>query len=66
MTERTYTHPCQINTMPYLAWHEKADQLVRQGERQQFCVVCQRWKFADERCSDFVAQVAQVPQPKEE
>lgn len=56
-------HPCQVNHMPYLAWHEKAEQLAQQGERQQFCAICQRWQFADEQCSDFVAQ---VPQPKEE
>ncbi len=63
MTEQPSPHPCQVNPTPYLAWHEKAEQLAQRGESQQFCAVCQRSQFAAERCSDFVAQ---VPQPKEE
>lgn len=64
MTEQTEPelHPCQIKAMSYLAWHAKAEKLYKQNQRQQFCAICQRWKFYDERCSDFVAQ---RPQPKE-
>lgn len=56
-------HPCQVNPMSYLAWHAKAEKLYKQNQRQQFCEICQRWKFHEERCAEFISQ---RPQPKEQ
>ena len=33
-------------------WTEYAERKIAAGERQRWCLTCERWKFADEMCSE--------------
>ena len=50
----------RVEPLRYLAWQEKAAQLVNRGIRQTQCRHCQRWRFPnqhmkDDRCDHFEA-----------
>lgn len=41
---------CQAPKLPYLAWHEDAEQRIERGEQQIYCIVCRRWQWPDNLC----------------
>lgn len=52
---KTTAHPCHENPVGYIAWHEKARRLGRKKVRQEKCPICDRFKFPDEQCAEFMA-----------
>lgn len=48
------TDPCQADpTESYSAWIQFAEDQVKQGNEQEFCATCKRWKWPSERCERF-------------
>ncbi len=41
---------CQVPRLSYLAAALDADKRMAMGQEQAFCVVCERFKWADELC----------------
>jgi len=44
---------CRTKRMGYIEWHDFADNNIKNGIEQSFCIVCNRYKFPSERCKLF-------------
>jgi hypothetical protein len=43
-----------LKRLLYRTWHTDADRRSSEGQQSFFCLKCERWRWEDERCPQFI------------